>query len=189
MRQPIGAQRRSGDAPLAARLASAVLLGALAVAGCAGDEPPAPRGCPRPAILAGLETNSVFRSGASTGPAADLAYTVGMQGIAGGCTYEDEGLTVDLSVDILVEPGPAYAGPSVAVPWFVAVAGPDGTVLDKQSFRANVAVEPGATRGGSRESVQQRFPGIGPDVGPGYRIYLGLTIPREEALRRRAQLP
>jgi hypothetical protein len=169
-------------------LAAPALL-VLALASCAGDDPPAPRGCPRPAILEGVETNSVFRGNASTGSAADLAYTVGMEGIGGGCSYDDDGLTVDLSVNIIIEPGPAFAGPTVAVPWFVAVAGPDGAILDKQSFTANVTEEPGATRAGSRESVQQRFAGIGPDLGPGYRIYLGLTVPREEALRRRARQP
>ena len=90
---------------------------------------------------------------------------------------------------VVVEPGPAYAGPSVAVPWFVAVADPSGTIVDKQVFTSTVALSPGATRGGAREAIEQRYVGVEPAAGAGYRIYLGLEIDRDEALRRRSTLP
>jgi hypothetical protein len=187
--------RRSNDGwvPLAGsgrklRASSAALLLALGAAGCSGTETPPPGQpvCPQPGILAGLDTNSVFRGGTSTGAGEDLAFVVGMQNIGGGCTYDGDALTVDLSIDLVVEPGPAFTGPSVAVPWFVAVAAPDGSIIDKQVFTANVTLPAGQTSGGSRESVRQRFAGVTPEVGPGYRIYLGLEVERSEALRRRA---
>jgi hypothetical protein len=162
---------------------------ALALAGCTSSQPSQPVACPVPGIVAGLETTTVFRGGATTGREADLQYAVAMENIGGGCTYDDDGMRIELAVDVVVEPGPAYAGPSVAVPWFVAVADPSGTIVDKQVFTSTVALSPGATRGGAREAIEQRYTGVEPAAGAGYRIYLGLEIDRDEALRRRSTLP
>jgi hypothetical protein len=174
------------------RLRSRLAAGAAAalVTGCAGGSaelPPAP--CPDVRILAGLESNTVFRGGASRGNEADLAYIAALQNVAGGCAYGEEGLTLNMTVDVVVDPGPALEGRSVAVPWFIAVAGPDGTIIDKQTFTANVAIAEGGAQSGSREAVEQRYAGVGIDRGPAYRLFLGLEIDAEEALRRRALLP
>jgi hypothetical protein len=174
--------------PLLHRLGGLAAAG-LALLGCSGSEAPRQVACPLPGIVAGLETNSVFRGGASTGREADLQYAAAMENIGGGCAYDEDGMRIDLAVDVVVEPGPGFAGGPVSVPWFVAVADPSGAIIDKQVFTSSVAIADGAIRGGSRESVQQRFPGVDVAEGAGYRLYLGLEIDRDEALRRRATLP
>lgn len=175
------------QAQLLKALATCAMAG-LALVGCSSSDN-RPVACPAPGILAGLETNTVFRGGTSTGAESDLQYVVAMQNIGGGCTYASDGMDIQLSVDVVVEPGPAFAGGSVMVPWFVAVADPSGAIVDKQSFTSTVDVAKGATRAGTRESIEQRYADVGTNVGPGYRIYLGLEIDRDEALRRRATLP
>ncbi len=165
-----------------------VALVAAALSACSGT--PQPRGrCPDVRILAGLDTNNVYRGGTPAGAAEDLVYTAALQNIDGGCTYADDGLTLSVTIDVIVDPGPAHRGPSIAVPWFVAVAAPDGRIIDKQPFTATVAVDESGEPRGSREAIEQRFAGVGPDRGPAYRIFLGLEVDRDEALRRRALLP
>lgn len=171
-------------------LAAAVVAGTALVAGCAGggEELP-PVACPDARILAGLESTNVFRGEASRGAEADLAYSAALQNIAGGCTYAEDGLTLNMTVDVVIDPGPALSGTTVAVPWFIAVAGPDGTIIDKQNLTANVAIAEGGARSGSREAIEQRYAGVGTDRGPAYSLFLGLEIDRDEALRRRTLLP
>jgi hypothetical protein len=179
---PSGSPRPS-RLPPASALAPIVAAGLL-LAACSRS-PPAPQlVCPRPGIVNGVEQTAAYRPGGSGD--ADLRWVAVMQNIDGGCRYDD-GLEVDLSVDLVVEPGPAYEGGPIDLRYFVAVAGPSGEILDKQIFTTSVTPVRGATRGGSRESFTQRYPGATPAQGGGYRIYLGFDVPVEEALRRRSQ--
>jgi hypothetical protein len=168
----------------------AVLIGVgLGLAACSSDEPPRTASvCPQPAILAGLESTTVFVGGATSGPEQDLRYAAAMENIGGGCVYDDDGLTVDLTIDLVVEPGPAFTGGAVNVPWFVAVADDSGAIIDKTVLGSTIEVPTGAQRAGSREAIQQRFADLPPEVGGGYRLFLGLEIDRDEALRRRTLL-
>ncbi|HMR30883.1 MAG TPA: hypothetical protein PKA13_24940 [Geminicoccaceae bacterium] len=170
-------------------LAVAAVLGPSVLLGCSGSEPRPAVSCPAPGIVAGLETTTAFRNGTSSGAESDLLYAVAMQNIDGGCTYGGDGMVIQLSVDLVVEPGPAFTGGQVSIPWFVAVADPAGTIIDKQTFAASVELAAGAVRGGTRESIEQRYAGVDATAGAGYRLYLGLEIDRDEALRRRATLP
>ena len=171
-------------------LVLAGLGGALLLAGCGGSDVPEPaQYCPLPGIINGLDSDSVYRGGALDGPEAELEYMVSLQGITGGCVYDDVGLEVNLGIDVVVEPGPAFAGGSVTVPWFVAVADGDGTIIDKVPFSSEVVVPPGAPRAGNRETIQQRFPGLEAQVGGFYRLYLGLQLDRDKAMKKRATLP
>ncbi|HET6469370.1 MAG TPA: hypothetical protein VFG43_13435 [Geminicoccaceae bacterium] len=169
----------------AALLAAALVGGGLLLVACGRSDPPLQLVCPRPGIVNGLDQTAGFRPGG--GGEGDLRWVAVMQNIDGGCSYDD-GLTVNLSVDLLAEAGPAHQGAPVELPYFVAVAGPDGEILDKQAFTAVVSLPPGTPRGGTRESFTQRYPAVTPAEGALYRIYLGFDVPRDEALRRRVQL-
>lgn len=173
------------------RLALLGLGGSLLLAGCGGGEQDlGPRQyCPLPGIINGLDSDSVYRGGAVSAPESELEYMVSLQDITGGCVYDETGLEVNLGIDVVVEPGPAFAGGSVAVPWFVAVADGDGTIIDKVPFTSDVAVVPGAPRAGNRETIQQRFPGLDAKAGGAYRLYLGLQMDRDKAMKKRATLP
>lgn len=155
---------------------------ALILAGCAGGSP-APPPCPRPAIVNGLETIEVYRAG-ETGTPADLAYRGAMLGFGGGCAYESGGVRLQLTLDIVATPGPAYAGQPLRLPYFVAVTAPDGTLVHKQPFTAELPAPSGPSPVGVTERLEQRIADVSATDGPGYRVLLGFEVPRGEALRR-----
>jgi hypothetical protein len=140
--------------------------------------------CPRPAIVDGLASVERYRPGAPEGDEAGLAYRAALQNIGGACTAAGEDLEVQVAVELLVEPGPAFVGPVAEVPYFVAVVGPGDAVVDRRDYVARVTVPEGARRGGVSESFSQRFVGVGRQGGAGYRVLFGFALPREEGLRR-----
>ena len=160
-------------------LAAAALLAA-AVGGCAGNKaPPAPL-CPKVGIISGLEG---FERQAADG--GGLAYRAVMEHVDGGCGPESDDLVVRIAIDLIVEPGPAFAGGVTELPYFVAISSPDGTVIDRQDFVARVTVPARARRGGVTESFSQRFVGRAAGAAQ-YQVLFGFTLPENEALKQRS---
>jgi hypothetical protein len=141
-----------------------------------------PLACPRTAIINELASLDHYRSGAPQQP-ENLAYRTVLQNLNGTCTAAGQDVNVNVSVEVVVEPGPAFEGTSVDVPYLVSVLGPGGAVLDRKDFTAKVTVAPGARRGGTRESFAQRFVGIGPAKGSAYQVLFGLAPPAGDAER------
>lgn len=158
-------------------LTCAIVLPCLLTAGC-GSRSEAPLVCPRPAIINGLASTE------RRAPDGPLLYRAALENIGGTCTTDRGDLTTNLSIDVIVEPGPGLTGGTVEVPYFVAVSGPNGDIIDRQDFLARIDVPPGTRRAGSTESFNQRFVGLGSGT-PGYRILIGLALSREESLERR----
>lgn len=167
-------------AVLAGLAASAALLAGCSTGG--GGAPPLL--CPRPAIVDGLASVERYRPGVAEGDESGLAYRAALQNIGGTCTEDGQDLAVDVSVELVVESGPAVAGPVAEVPYFVAVIGPGDAVVDRRDYVARVTVPEGARRGGVSEGFSQRFAGVGRQGGAGYRVLFGFAVPREEGLRR-----
>ena len=176
---PVSARvRRLGRAALALSLAG------VAVAACTKPEQ-RQASCPRPAIVNGLER---YESHAGSGAdPSSLRYRGTMLGFSGGCGFDGDGALVRLAVDLVASPGPAYDGSAVELPYFVAVAGPDGAVIDKQTFTAQLGALSGGQPKGVTERLEQRIAGVTRETGPGYRIFLGFDVPPEEAMRRREE--
>jgi hypothetical protein len=168
-------------AVLAGLAAAAALLAGCSSTGGGGAPPLL---CPRPAIVDGLASIERYRPGADAGDPAALAYRAALQNIGGTCTEDGQDLAVDVSVELVVEPGPAFVGPVAEVPYFVAVVGPGDAVVDRRDYVARVTVPEGARRGGVSEGFSQRFVGVGRQGGAGYRVLFGFALPREEGLRR-----
>jgi hypothetical protein len=163
--------------PLIALATTAMLAGALG--GCAGDKPPPAPLCPQVGIISGLEG---FERQAADG--GQLAYRAAMEHVQGGCGPEDGDLVVQIALDLIVEPGPAFAGGVTDLPYFVAISAPDGTVVDRQDFLARVTVAKRARRGGVTETFRQRFVGRAAGATQ-YQVLFGFTLPEDEALRQR----
>lgn len=164
--------RRTGTAGTAL-----VLL--LLAAGCTGGNE-APLACPRPAIINGLQSLE-RHAGGGGGP---LAYRAALENIGGSCAAVGGDLLINLSVDVVVEPGPAAPGGVVEVPYFIAVSSPTGDVVDRQDFIARIELPRGTRRAGSSEKFTQRFVGLGTGA-PGYRVLAGFALPPGEALEQR----
>lgn len=155
-----------------------------AFAGCSGTAEEGPTiACPLPGIINGLE--SVERhQGDATAP---LVYRAALENLGGVCAVEGGDLRTDLSVDIVVEPGPAYPGGTLELPYFVAVTRASGEVIDRQDLVARIDIPPGKRQAGSTESFSQRFVGLGAGA-PDYRVLFGFVMSPEEAMARRQAL-
>ena len=75
----------------------------------------------------------------------------------------------------------------MALPYFVAVAAPDGALLDKQVFAADLGTLPPQAPKGVTERLEQHLAGVSQENASGYRILLGFEVPVEEAMRRREE--
>ncbi len=169
-RRPRSRKRRGGPVLL-------VALGYLLVA-CASTPQSTAVRCPKVAVVYGLDTVAPV---ASNGAALPLEAR--LEGLRGSCGYDDAGLELDYSVDVVLVPAAPIDRTAVTLPYFVAVTDPDGRVLDKRVFTARISVE-GARPAGSRERISQRLEAVGPEDGPGYRILIGFELPRERAIEQ-----
>jgi hypothetical protein len=181
-RRPRGTPTPDFAVIASAALRTCLLVSPLALlAACASDGEPPP--CPQPAIVSGLQSAN-FRNGVVTDEPSEIAYRVTILGFSGGCDYRSEGVFMRMFVDMSGVPGPAYAGQPITFPYFVAVANPQGQVLDKQTFTASLPQPTGRRAVGVQDTIEQTIRGVSVQEGPGWRIYIGVDMPPEAALRR-----
>ena len=151
----------------------------MALGGCAGDKAPPPPLCPKVGIINGLEN---FERQAADGRAACLPCGHGAR--RGWLWARERRSGREISLDLIVEPGTAYAGGVTELPYFVAISAPDGTVIDRQDFVATVSVPTRARRGGVTDTFSQRFVGRAGGATQ-YQVLFGFTLPEDEALKQR----
>ena len=166
----------------------ALSLGALAVAGCASDESdespaPGPPACPTALILQGAERTAAYTSGADASPSA-LQHMAVLTNLASGCRFGEDGVDVDLAFDLIVERGPAMAGETAELTYFVATLGPGEEVLAKHLLTSEIAFETEEQVAGVAEQLTYRLPAVAAGQGQDYLIYLGFQLAPAELDRR-----
>lgn len=161
--------------------ASVAALAVLAVGACNRERPPPP--CPVPAIVGGVESASFGDAGLTEEPSR-IVYRTAMPGFGGGCLYRRGDVLVRLTVDLTAVPGPAYDGRPLTVAYFVAVANPAGTVVDKQVFTARFPPPRDREAVSVQDRIEQVLAGVTEADGPGWKIYLGLDLPAAALLPR-----
>jgi len=160
----------------------------LAMAGCSSsEEPPPGQVCPRISVLGDADRLTKF----VPGPGKDLTdvdYEVTIIDIRFGCEYtEDENdspiLSVALAPVFEANRGPANSDRQAQFNYFVAIADPQRTILNKQDF--NLPVNFPGNR--SRVTVSPNDPPVSVDIppvagraGPDYHIFVGLQLTPEE---------
>ncbi len=154
-----------------------VALGYLLVA-CASTPEPTPVRCPKVAVVYGLDTVTPVEANGET-----LPLEARLEGLRGSCGYDDTGLELDYSVDVVLVPAGPIDPTTVTLPYFVAVTDLGGRVIDKRVFTVRIPVE-GTRPAGSRERIGQMLEGVGPREGPGYRVLIGFELPRERAIEQ-----
>ncbi len=161
------------------RSPAAVLAFGMFVVACTSTSETPPARCPKVAIVYGLDTLSPVEQGGRALPAE--AQLLGLQG---SCSYDDTGLELAYSVDVVVKPTAPMGPTTVELPYFVAVSAPDGTVIDKQVFTARIEIDGSGKPAGSREQIAQTLKGVGPEQGPSYRVVVGFELPRSRAIEQ-----
>ena len=162
------------------RAVSATIALAL-LAGCAGDDrPPPPPICPRVGIIDGLQS---FDRAATEATGA-FGYHAS-HGERRRCMRPGAGRPRGRDGDRSrrADRAPRVGGRTLDLPYFVAISGPDGAVIDRQDFVGRVSVPAGARRAGVKETFSQRFVGLGAGAA-GHQVMFGFALPEDEALRQ-----
>ncbi|MBO0735950.1 MAG: hypothetical protein J2P48_05195 [Alphaproteobacteria bacterium] len=137
-----------------------MLLGVLALAGCSwfsSGPSKQTEACPTAVILRPLANTAVF------GPAPERRPdNVAFYGLLSDadlkCENTGGGVRISLDTIVVGERGPAAKGDSVDLQYFVAVTGPDQSILSKKPFAVRIAFEPNQRRAGVTDHIEQNIP-------------------------------
>jgi hypothetical protein len=143
--------RRARTAP------SAVLVGLLALSGCgwmSSSSSKSAEACPSAVILRPLANTAVF------GPAPERRPdNVAFYGLLSEadlkCEYSGDTMRMTLDVVVVGERGPAAKADSVDFEYFVAVTGPDQSILGKKSLPVRIVFDTSGKRAGVTDHIEQ----------------------------------
>jgi hypothetical protein len=141
--------------------AAAALVGLLALSGCSwlssSSASKKAEDCPTAVILRSLANTAVFGPGSDRRPDNVAFYGILSEADL-KCEYTGGDVKIVLDAVIVGERGPAAQGDAVDLPYFVAVTGPDQTVLDKKPFAVRIAFEPTQKRAGVTDHIEETIP-------------------------------
>ncbi|NBC95736.1 MAG: hypothetical protein GVY27_05200 [Deinococcus-Thermus bacterium] len=108
----------------------------------------------------------------------------------GECTYRDspDRVEVEMALALVAERGPAAEGGPVSVDYFVSVLDPEGRILNKRVFTAEMEFEDAGPRGGSLQQLRQEIPLPGLGVGQAYGIVVGFQLTPEQLRYNRERM-
>jgi hypothetical protein len=146
--------KRAGAAQCAA------LGGLLALAGCGwfshAPETPA-QACPGAVILRPLRNMAIFGPAAERRP-DNVAFYGLLDEVDSKCTYTGDSVLMKLDVIVIGQRGPVAKGDAIDLDYFVAVIGPQQTILSKTPFRVHIVFEPNAIRAGVTDHIEEVIP-------------------------------
>lgn len=160
---------------------AAMLVGFLAAC-TSGPDPEAAEGCPRVAIVADAALAEQFRPGPGR-DLTDMASRAQIVEISGGCAYDGDGVTVTVSMPIVVERGPALSGNEAEYAYFVAVTDLDWNVIAKRTFPIRFRFDSGSGFAAALEELEQAIPLQSQRQAANYQILIGFDLDREQLSR------
>ena len=159
--QPVSAGR-----PRPARLRLALALAVMAaLAGCSWFSSADSKGskrasasCPTAIVLNPLKQTAVFVPGAERQPLNVAFYGI-LDDIQIDCSRRGDAVQATLDVTVIGERGPsARGGTGVDLQYFIAVTGPDQTILAKRSLPVHIAIPLGEKRAGITDHIEETIP-------------------------------
>ena len=139
---------------------SAALLGVLALTGCnwfSSSQSKQAEACPSAVVLRPLSNTAVFGAAAERRP--DNVAFYGLLSEADlKCDYSGGAMKLALDAIIIGERGPATKGDVVDLPYFVAVTGPDQSIISKRPFAVRVVFEGTQKRAGVTDHIEETIP-------------------------------
>lgn len=162
------------------RTALTVAAAALLLSACSDKNKVCPSASP-------LAPDAVSLTAFKPGVAADLSsalYNVQIVEVTGDCTKIDQAdHTVSASIDIKFRATRAPNGEAVdyTVPYFVAVAGPDGKIVAKYPYSVQFSFAPGQASTDFSDSVDTIVIKLGDKEQPySYDLYAGLQLTKQQ---------
>jgi len=114
--------------------------------------------CPTVAVLRPLSQTAVFAPGAPRQPTGVAFYGI-LSDVEASCTRAGDAVRVALNAVIIGERGPAAAGGTgLDLQYFVAVTGPDQTILSKRTLPVQIAIPAEARRAGVTDRIEETVP-------------------------------
>ena len=163
-----------------------IMGGVLALGACGSSDPEAPPPpCPTVLLLDGAERTSAYRAGAEPRP-DELRYIAALTDLASTCRYADQGVEIDLTFNLTAERGPAFSNAPEEVSYFIATLAPDGQILTKDLYPAELDFEEGYAGAIWSEELTLLIRSVTPAQGADYTLYVGFQLDDAE-LRRRQQ--
>lgn len=160
---------------IGARVApSAALLGLVALSGCgwfsSSSQKPA-EACPSAVILRPL-ANTVTFGAASQARPDDVAFYGLLSEVDRNCNYTGDAVRMTLDVIVIGQRGPAAQGNGLDLTYFVAVTGPNQTIISKKPFSVHIAFEPDQIRAGVTDHIVETIP-LGGHQGSDINVLVG----------------
>lgn len=165
---------------------SLMALAALTLAGCSGlgfggqaKPGEVALACPKVGIVRELQEVTQFRPGGKD--LTDMTARAALADYAGNCEYGSDGVTVNLSLFVVAERGPALQGDQATYQYFVAVARPGEDVpANKAVFDTTVQFAKGQTRVSYKEELAPRIP-LPKDVNAkDWKVLVGFQLSPEQ---------
>lgn len=145
--------------------------------GAKEKEPAAAAACPTATILRPLAQTAVFAPDAVENNPTGVAFYGILDDVTATCERQGSAVRVSLDVVVIGERGPAARSwGAVDLQYFVAVTGPNDTILSKRSLPVRIAIPANQKRGGVTDHLQETIPLAG--LAPGQlTIDLGFQQP------------
>lgn len=158
-------------------IVSTLAISALVLTACGITKKEEPPPCPQVVILADAAKATKYRGGSGR-DITDIEYEAELSGFTGSCGYDKKRTQVEVAISaaFFVARGPAGTGPSIDLPYFVAI--PDQA---KQVFTAKVEF-PGSSPKVRHvdDEVSVTIPLSDGELGTSTTIYLGLQLTPEQ---------
>lgn len=170
------------------RVAYAALaaVAAAVVSGCQSTVLPP---CPSVRVDSTTARLVQFRDGGGQTP-ADVAYEARIIGYGGQCDFQDEGVAIDMDIDLLVAAGPATQGGRADLYYFVAIPQYFPDAVGKRIFnvRASVPGQPGRRERFSEKGIRIFIPLKDNEPAAAYDVYVGFQLTPAQLEFNRAQM-
>ena len=162
----------------------------LTLAACSSTEQPARLVCPPTAVPPESAQLVAFQGDGRD--LTDVRFDLQVNDVALTCELErDDGrrtLEAELGVRFTAEKGPANREGEAAGRYYVAVTGPDGELLSRQSFDLRVELPGNQTRVATEQFLSPTIPLADGAATDAYTIYVGLELTPDQLRFNRANL-
>jgi hypothetical protein len=155
----------------------------LAACSSTPEPPPAlPPACPDAAVLQGADSIAEF-AGADQRQ-SELRHLAVISSLVDSCVYDGSGVLMDLSFKLIAERGPRHGDGPLELRYFVATVAPGDRILEKQLLESEILFAAGEPNAGLAEDLTLRIPGVAPEEGGAYRVYVGFQLDDAQLERR-----
>ena len=184
--QRISGQKTSGVSRFVALVLASGFLASCSMLGMGDDKEEMTQLCPAASILGNAERVVQFKQGSGK-DLIDVMFQAEIGKLNMSCRYLKGRVVTDISFELISERGPAARSRNGDFEYFVAISGPDGRVLAKETFHSKIAFAPNRRRAGILEEIEQSIPLRKDEGGGGYEILVGFQLTEEQMKFNRRQ--